>query len=155
MICTSERIYLPRRNLWGEKRPLQLSKRITAKVTTNFIIYRYFHTQAEVQHERWFLARVCTRLSLAGVTSRKAEARLKLGSWLEYLGGLPLSSLPSHPTSHHFLSFLPFSSIVFQLFEKCPRLLSAKQTILLQFNDLVYSRESYLPYLGERTLLFD
>lgn len=72
-------VYTNGRNLWRAE-TLQLSKLLAARVTANFIIYRYFHTRAEVQHERRFLARVCTRLSLAGVASRKAEARLKLGS---------------------------------------------------------------------------
>lgn len=110
------RIYLPRSSM--REGTLQLLKRIRGErspQTLSFIAI--FIRGVEVQHERRFLARVCTRLSLAGVASRKAEARLKLGSWLKYLGGLPrFPPPPPTPLPPHVSPLPLFSPILFDRF---------------------------------------
>lgn len=56
------------------------NKNIAAVITAILLFITVLIRETKVQNGAWFLARVCTRLSLARVASRKAEARLKLGS---------------------------------------------------------------------------
>lgn len=87
---------------------------------------------------------------ISGSCQPEGRSAVKVGKLIGVPRRFTALPPPLRPASHHFLSFLLFSSIVFQLFEKWPRSLSAKQTIPLEFNDLVYSPAKVIRYIWKK-----